>query len=154
VLSSSVNAYRRLDPHFEAPNQIKVSPIDRGSMIRIPVGNERSTRIEIRSVAPDANPYLALFTILKTGLEGKMLIKDKDKRDRVRVLPDNINDAIKLFKNSDFIEKILDKTNQEKYAEYKQSAADRSPRALGTLIKPSEVVYHHEVTNQVLWNRF
>ena len=50
VLNSSVNAYRRLDPHFEAPNQIKVSPIDRGSMIRIPVGNERSARIEVRSV--------------------------------------------------------------------------------------------------------
>ncbi len=154
TLNGSVNAYRRLDPHFEAPNQIKVSAIDRGSMIRIPVGNERSTRIEVRSVAPDSNPYLALFTILKTGLEGAPLVKDKDKRDRVRVLPDNINDAVKLFKSSDFIGKILNKINQEKYAEYKQSAADRSPKALGTLIKPSEIIYHHEVTNQVLWNKF
>jgi glutamine synthetase len=154
VLNGSVNAYRRLDPHFEAPNQIKVSPIDRGSMIRIPIGNERSTRIEIRSVAPDANPYLALYTILKTGLEGHMLVKDKDKRDRVRVLPDNINDAIKLFKASDFITKILNKINQDKYAEFKQLVADRSPKALGSFIKPSEVVYHHEVTNQVLWNKF
>ena len=154
TLNSSVNSYRRLDPHFEAPNQIKVSPIDRGSMIRIPVGNERSTRIEIRSVAPDSNPYLALFTILKTGLEGEPLIKDKEKRDRMRTLPDNINDAIKLFKASDFVGKILDKTNQEKYAGYKQMAADRSPKALGSLIKASEIVYHHEVTNQVLWNKF
>ena len=154
VLNSSVNSYRRLDPHFEAPNQIKVSPIDRGSMIRIPVGNERSTRIEIRSVAPDVNPYLAFFTILKTGLEGKLLIKDKDKRDRVRVLPDNIGDAIKLFKASDFIRKILNNINQEKYASYKQSVADRSPKALGSLIKRSEIVFHHEVTNQVLWNKF
>ncbi len=154
VLNSSVNSYRRLDPHFEAPNQIKVSPIDRGSMIRIPVGNERSTRIEVRSVAPDANPYMMLYTIVRTGLEGKPLVKDKDKRDRLRVLPDNINDAIKLFKASDFISKILDPINQEKYAEYKQSAADRSPKALGALIKTSEVIYHHEVTNQVLWNRF
>lgn len=154
VFNPSVNAYRRLDPHFEAPNQIKVSPIDRGSMIRIPVGNERTTRIEIRSVAPDVNPYLALYTILRTGLEGKPLVKDKDKRDRLRVLPDNINDAIKLFKGSDFIAKILNKVNQEKYVEFKQNAADRSPKALGTLIKPSEVVYHHEVTNQVLWHKF
>lgn len=154
VFNSSVNAYRRLDPHFEAPNQIKVSPIDRGSMIRIPVGNERSTRIEIRSVAPDANPYLVLYTILKTGLEGSPLVKDKDKRDRVRVLPDNINDAIKLFKASDFIGKILHSTNQEKYAEYKQNVADRSPKALGAIVKPSEIIYHHEVTNQVLWNQF
>src|SRR6185503_16398065 len=100
------------------------SPIDRGSMIRIPVGNEHSTRIEIRSVAPDANPYMVLYTILRTGLEGKALVKDKDKRDRVRVLPDNINDAIKLFKASEFIGKILNVTNQEKYAQYKQMAAD------------------------------
>jgi len=154
VLNSSVNAYRRLDPHFEAPNQIKVSPIDRGSMIRIPVGDERSARIEIRSVAPDTNPYLALFTLIKTGLEGKPLMKDKDKRDRLRFLPDNINDAIKLFKGSTFIEKILNKVNQEKYAGYKQMVADRSPKALGSFIKPSEIIYHHEVTNQVLWHRF
>lgn len=153
-LNSSVNSYRRLDPHFEAPNQIKVSPIDRGSMIRIPVGNEKTTRIEVRSVAPDANPYLALYTILRTGLEGKPLVKEKGKRDRVRVLPDNINDAIKLFKASDFIGKILSAVNQWKYAEFKQMVADRSPKALGTLIKPSEIIYHHEVTNQVLWHEF
>ena len=154
VFNSSVNSYRRLDPHFEAPNQIKVSAIDRGSMIRIPVGNERSTRIEIRSVAPDANPYLVLYTILKTGLEGSSLVKDKDKRDRVRVLPDNINDAIKIFKGSDFVGKILHPINQEKFIEYKQSTADRSPKALGTIIKTSEIIYHHEVTNQVLWHKF
>ena len=61
VLNSSVNSYRRLDPHFEAPNQIKVSAIDRGSMIRIPVGNERSTRIEVRSVAPDCKSLSSYF---------------------------------------------------------------------------------------------
>ena len=32
MLNSSVNAYRRLDPHFEAPNQIKASAVARGSM--------------------------------------------------------------------------------------------------------------------------
>src|SRR6201996_3891955 len=51
LLNSSVNAYRRLDPHFEAPNQIKASAVDRGSMVRIPIGNERSSRVEVRSVA-------------------------------------------------------------------------------------------------------
>jgi len=154
TFNPSVNAYRRLDPHFEAPNQIKVSPIDRGSMIRIPVGNEKTTRIEVRSVAPDANPYLVLYTILRTGLEGKPLVKDKDKRDRVRTLPDNIGDAIKLFKASDFVGRILGTDNQDKYASFKQMATDRSPKELGKLIKPSEIVYHHEVTNQVLWYNF
>lgn len=154
ILNSSVNAYRRLDPNFEAPNQIKVSPIDRGSMIRIPVGNEKTARIEIRSVAPDANPYLVLYTIIKTGLEGKKLVQDDDKRPRLRFLPDNINDAIRLFKSSDFVRKILSNVNQEKFVDYKQASADRSPRDLGAIVKTGEIIYHHEVTNQVLWNAF
>src|SRR5690242_7019895 len=68
IMNSSVNSYRRLDPHFEAPNQIKASAVDRGSMIRIPIGNEKSSRVEVRSVAPDANPYMVLYSIFKTGL--------------------------------------------------------------------------------------
>lgn len=154
ILNSSVNAYRRLDPHFEAPNQIKVSSVDRGSMIRIPAGNEKTARIEIRSVAPDANPYLVLFAILKTAYDGEMLKKDENKRERLRYLPGNINDAIKLFKGSDFITRILGETCKEKYVAYKQSVADRSPKELGKVVKKSEVVYHHEVTNQMLWNMF
>lgn len=154
IINSSVNAYRRLDPHFEAPNQIKVSPIDRGSMIRIPVANEKTARIEIRSVAPDSNPYLVFYTILKTGNEGSQLKADDDKRPRLRFLPDNINDAIRLFKQSDFITSLLGEENKSKYINFKQAAADRSPKALGILIKDSEIMYHHEVTNQILWNMF
>ena len=154
VINSSVNAYRRLDPHFEAPNQIKVSPIDRGSMIRIPVGNEKTARIEIRSVAPDTNPYLWLYTLLRTGLEGEKLTRDKDKRERLRFLPGTITDALKLFKASEFMEKILGRENKEKYADFKQVTAERSPKELGTSIKTSEVIFHHEVTNQALWNTF
>lgn len=154
ILNSSVNAYRRLDPHFEAPNQINVSPINRGAMIRIPVGNEKTARIEVRAVAPDANPYLVMLTILKTGFNGRMLKKNKDKRDRLRFLPDNINDAIKLFKSSDLIASIIGEENKEKFVEYKQAVADRSPKGLGKIIKTSEIIYHHEVTNQVLWNNF
>jgi glutamine synthetase len=154
VLNSSVNSYRRLDPHFEAPNQIKVSAIDRGSMIRIPVGNERTARIEVRSVAPDANPYLVLITLLRTGLEGDKLEKDLGKRDRLRFLPDNINDAIALMKASKFMTGLLGEDSKEKFISYKQAAADRSPKALGKSIKKSEVVFHHEVTNQLLWNSF
>ena len=152
ILNSSVNSYRRLDPHFEAPNQIKVSPIDRGSMIRLPVGNDKTTRIEVRSVAPDANPYLVLYTLMKTGLEGSP--QPKYKRERIRTLPGNIYDALSLFEKSSHIEKILGRSNQEKFAYYKRLAAQRSPQDLGTLVKTSEVIYHHEVTNQILWNNF
>jgi glutamine synthetase len=154
IMNSSVNAYRRLDPHFEAPNQIKVSPVDRGSMIRIPISNEKSARIEIRSVAPDTNPYLWLYTLIQTGMRGDPLKKDKTKRERLRFLPSTISDAIKLFKASEFIGKILGAENKEKFFYFKQMVADRSPKELGTQVKNSEVIYHHEVTNQALWNTF
>lgn len=153
VLNSSVNAYRRLDPKFEAPNQIKVSSIDRGSMVRIPVGNGKTSRIELRSVAPDANPYLLLYTIIQVGLKGSKL-PVSDKRDRLRLLPGTIYDAIKVFKQSDFMRKILGERNVEKFVEFKQIVADRSPKELGNRIKTSEVIYHHEVANQALWNTF
>ncbi|HVS17064.1 MAG TPA: glutamine synthetase family protein [Planctomycetota bacterium] len=155
VLNPSVNAYRRLDPHFEAPNQIKVSPIDRGSMIRIPLGNEKSARIEVRSVGPDANIYMTLYTLLRTGLEGPPSPPNDDaKRARTRFLPSNVHDAIRLFKASKWTTDLLGADVADKYAELKLASADRCPKALGTRVKASEVMFHHEVTNQVLWNTF
>ncbi len=155
ILNSSVNSYRRLDPHFEAPNQIKASPIDRGSMVRIPLGNERSKRIEVRSIAPDSNPYMAIYTLFKTGLEGpEPETNDESKRSRTRFLPDNIYDAIRLFKGSRYSAEILGEDVHERLAELKQAQADRCPKALGTLIKVPEIQFHHEVQNQYLWNMF
>jgi glutamine synthetase len=154
VLNSSVNGYRRLDPHFEAPNQIKASPTDRGSMVRIPIANERSARVEVRSIAPDANPYMALYTILRTGLEGPEPKASKSGRTRNRYLPDNIYDGIRLFKASRFMKKVLGEDTHAKYAELKTNSANRCPRALGSQVKTSEIIYHHEVTNQYLWSQF
>lgn len=155
VLNASVNAYRRLDPHYEAPNQIKVSPIDRGSMIRIPLGNERSARVEVRSVGPDANVYQALFAIFKTGLEGPQSEPvDESKRPRTRYLPSNIHDAIRIYKSSSWAKEIFGERVHERFAELKSASADRCPKALGTRVKVAEVQYHHEVTNQTLWNDF
>ncbi|MCM2269707.1 MAG: glutamine synthetase family protein, partial [Thermoanaerobaculia bacterium] len=154
VLNSSVNSYRRLDPHFEAPNQIKASPIDRGSMVRIPLGNERSARIEVRSIAPDANPYMAIYTLLRTGIEGPQSEEDGDKRPRTRFLPDNIYDGIRLFKSSKFAAELFGDEVHAKYAELKAAAAERCPKALGSRVKRSEIVFHHEVTNQLLWSQF
>ena len=155
ILNSSVNSYRRLDPHFEAPNQIKVSPKDRGSMVRIPIGNERTARIEVRSISPDANPYLAIYALFRTGLEGPMPDDENDsKRARTRFLPDNIYDAIRNFKSSRFAQELLGAEVHEKYAELKMATAERCPKALGARVKRSEVIFHHEVTNQYLWSLF
>ncbi len=155
VLNPSVNAYRRLDPHYEAPNQIKCSAINRGAMVRIPYGNEKSARIEVRSVAPDANPYMVMNTLIRTGLEGPQDPADTEtKRSRTRFLPDNIYDAIRMFKASRFTLELFGEDVQGKFAEVKLAAAERSPKALGSQIKTSEIQYHHEVTNQYLWNMF
>jgi len=153
IFNSSVNAYRRLDPHFEAPNQIRASAVDRGAMIRVPIGNHRSMRTEVRAVAPDANPYLSLYGIFKTGVDGD-ISNGKDLRGGGNYLPDNIQDAIDDFKESKWIAEILGSDVQGRYADLKQAAANRSPRELGSIVKGSEVQFHHAVYNQSLWNLF
>jgi len=156
VLNASVNAYRRLDPAFEAPNEISASPKDRTAMVRIPLAGERNQRIEVRSVGPDANPYMLIYALLRTGLEGPEPDPDapKPKRVRKRLLPGNIYDAMTNFRRSDFLQGILGADTHAKYLELKQSVADRCPKELGNRIKRAEIMFHHEVTNQMLWNSF
>src|ERR1700722_4104782 len=153
LLNASVNAYRRLDPHFEAPNQIKASPTDRGSMIRIPIGNEKSMRVEVRSVSPDANPYLVLYSVFKTGIEGETANIDNLCKAK-RFLPDNVYTALDNFQAAKWTTKLLGGDVKGRYADLKQAAADRCPRLLGTFVKAPEVQYHHDVYNQFLWNMF
>jgi len=153
TLNASVNAYRRLDTHFEAPNQIKASAVDRGSMVRIPIGNAKSARVEVRSVAPDANPYMALYAIFRTGLEGDTS-ELEDLRQAKRYLPDNIYIAIENFRRAEWTTKLLGEGIKSRYADLKQASADRCSRLLGTTVKAPEVQFHHEVYNQYLWNQF
>ena len=153
LLNPSVNAYRRLDPHFEAPNQIKASPVDRGSMVRIPIGNEKSMRVEVRSVAPDANPYMVMYSIFRTGIQGQ-ISRIKNLRQAERYLPDNIYTALENFRNSDWTTRLFGEDVKGRYADLKQASADRCPRLLGTFVKAPEVQYHHDVYNQFLWNLF
>src|SRR5579862_4610477 len=153
ALNPSVNAYRRLDPHFEAPNQIKASAVDRGSMIRVPIGNSKSMRVEVRSVAPDANPYLVMLSVFRTGIEGDTA-KIENLRQAERYLPDNIYTAIEDFEKAAWTTKLLGEDVKARYVELKRASADRCPRLLGTFVKGPEVQYHHEVYNQFLWNQF
>ncbi len=153
LFNSSVNAYRRLDPHFEAPNQLKASAVDRGAMVRIPIGNERSMRTEVRAVAPDANPYLVMYSIFKTGIDGETA-KIKNLRSAERYLPDNIYTALDNFEKADWTTKLFGADVKARYADLKRASADRCPRALGTVVKTPEVQFHHEVYNQFLWNQF
>jgi len=122
-------------------------------MIRIPIGNEKSMRVEVRSVAPDANPYLVMYSIFKAGIDGETA-KIKNLRQAERYLPDNIYTALDHFRNAEWTTTLLGPDVKARYADLKQASADRCPRHLGTFVKAPEVQYHHEVYNQFLWNLF
>jgi glutamine synthetase len=122
-------------------------------MVRIPIGNERSMRVEVRAVAPDSNPYLVMYSIFKTGIEGETA-KIANLRSAERYLPDNIYAALENFRNADWTRKLFGADVKDRYADLKQAAADRCPRLLGTFVKAPEVQYHHDVYNQYLWNLF
>lgn len=71
----SVNSYKRLVPHFEAPVMLAYSARNRSASIRIPhITNPRARRIEVRFPDSSANPYLAFAALLMAGLDG---IKNK-----------------------------------------------------------------------------
>lgn len=152
LMNPSVNAYRRLDPNYEAPNEIKMSSKDRGSMVRIPVGNEKSARIEVRTVAPDANPYLTFYSFIKCGLRG--MENEAAVPNGGQILPENIHSALDLYRQGDYLKSVLGKSVHRKYAELKQGVANRAAREHGSFVKTGEVLFHHEVTNQYLWGQY
>jgi glutamine synthetase len=104
-------------------------------------------------VAPDANPYMVMYSIFKTGLDGETA-KIKNLRQAPRYLPDNIYTAIDNFEKAEWTTALFGSDVKGRYAELKRASADRCARQLGTIVKAPEVQYHHEVYNQFLWNLF
>ena len=74
ITNPTVNSYKRLVPGYEAPVYVAWSGQNRSPLVRIPSSRGLSTRIEVRSVDPAANTYLAMAVILQAGLDG---IKNK-----------------------------------------------------------------------------
>ncbi|MEX2784881.1 type I glutamate--ammonia ligase [Streptococcus sp. H49] len=70
IMNPTVNSYKRLVPGFEAPVYIAWAGSNRSPLIRVPASRGLSTRLELRSVDPTANPYLALAVLLESGLDG------------------------------------------------------------------------------------
>lgn len=70
IVNPTVNSYKRLVPGYEAPVYIAWSGRNRSPLIRVPQSRGMSTRVELRSVDPSANPYLAMSVLLKAGLDG------------------------------------------------------------------------------------
>jgi len=70
VTNPLVNSYKRLVPGYEAPCYLAWSSSNRSVLIRVPASRGQTTRLELRSPDPAANPYLALAVCLMAGLEG------------------------------------------------------------------------------------
>ncbi len=70
ITNPLINSFKRLVPGYEAPIHIAWSAKNRSPLVRVPGSRGLSTRIEVRSPDPSANPYLALAVMLHAGLDG------------------------------------------------------------------------------------
>lgn len=139
-LNPLVNSYKRLTPGFEAPIYIAWSAKNRSPLIRVPSARGQSTRIELRSADPSANPYLALALALAAGLDGikKGLTPpasvDKNifemsareiRRSGIKALPSNLHEAIGKAEKDSFVKDVVGKHIFEKYLEAKKKEWER-----------------------------
>lgn len=122
VCNPIVNSYKRLVPGFEAPVYVAWSGSNRSPLIRIPSARGNSTRLEVRSVDPTANPYLAIACVLEAGLDGlKNKIEpehsvdrniyrmnaDELKKSHIQNLPDTLHNALKDLAADDVMRNAL-----------------------------------------------
>ncbi|AFA39202.1 Glutamine synthetase [Pyrobaculum oguniense TE7] len=69
-VAPTVNSYKRLVPHHEAPTRVVWGIGNRSVMVRIPYYGMRINRLEYRHPDPSANPYLGFAAIILAALEG------------------------------------------------------------------------------------
>jgi len=73
VTNQWVNSYKRIVAQGEAPAHISWGHNNRSAMIRVPMykpAKGQSTRVEIRTIDPACNPYLAYAVVLAAGMKG------------------------------------------------------------------------------------
>lgn len=115
ITNPLVNSYKRLVPGYEAPCYVAWSPKNRSPLVRVPASRGLSTRIELRSPDPSANPYLALAVMLKAGLDGiqnklplarqtdrNIYIMDEAEREEAGIvsLPSSLKEALVELQNN------------------------------------------------------
>ena len=134
ITNPIVNSYKRLIPGYEAPVYIAWSAKNRSPLIRIPGSRGESTRIELRSPDPSANPYLSLAVCLAAGLDGikneimppesiegnifKMSDKERNEAG-IEALPGSLLEAAREFRKDTFIQNVLGEDLSKKYIKAK-----------------------------------
>ncbi|MFD1429907.1 type I glutamate--ammonia ligase [Lacticaseibacillus mingshuiensis] len=122
INNPTVNSYKRLVPGFEAPVYIAWSGTNRSPLIRVPLARGLGTRLELRSVDPTANPYLAIAAILEAGLDGienkltpeeavdRNIYRMQDserKANHIQDLPSTLHNAIKALEDDPVVKAAL-----------------------------------------------
>ena len=135
LTNPTVNSYKRLVPGYEAPCYVAWSLKNRSPLIRIPAKRKLSTRIEVRSVDPSANPYLAMAALLASGLDGvknkmtppapidrNIYVMDKEEREAAGIpdLPASLKDALEVMKKSEVITNALGEHALSRFLEAKE----------------------------------
>ncbi len=137
ILAPLVNSYKRLVPGYEAPVMISWGRVNREALIRVPrVHPEQlqNTRIELRSLDPSCNPYLALAVMLKAGLDGitsrlplpapveeslYMLDETARLRRHVALLPATLGEALEDLKRDSVVREALGEHIADRFLEAK-----------------------------------
>ena len=122
ITNPTVNSYKRLVVGYEAPVYVAWSASNRSPLVRVPAARGMGTRLELRSVDPSTNPYLALSVILAAGIEGikgKLtpppsmcdnifsMTEEELAANNIAALPQTLEDAINLFKKDEIMQKAL-----------------------------------------------
>ena len=126
ITNPTVNSYKRLALGGDTvPSYATWGLRNRSAMIRIPIykpGKVLSTRIELRTPDPMANPYLVNAVTLAAGLDGiarglelpaestseLMQLTDAELRSRgIARLPRNLEEALDRFEESAFMREAL-----------------------------------------------
>ena len=125
VTNQWVNSYKRLVGGGEAPSYICWGHNNRSAMVRIPMykpNKGQSTRIELRTIDPACNPYLAFAVILAAGMKGIengyelpreaeddvwALSESERKALGIQPLPRNLSEAISIAESSELLAETL-----------------------------------------------
>ena len=122
VCNPIVNSYKRLVPGYEAPVYVAWRGKNRSPLVRVPSSRGLSTRLELRSVDPTANPYLAMAVLLQAGLDGikrkinppkavdrNIYVMTEEERAEAHItdLPSTLHNAVKAMREDETVKEAL-----------------------------------------------
>jgi len=111
IANPSINSYKRLVPHHEAPVYITWGMKNRTVLVRVPMfGTADKAAIELRSADPMTNPYLLFTAIIAAGMDGvnRKLTPPNPRREDIFNLSDDEREKLGIKMLPTSLEAALD----------------------------------------------